>query len=222
MASTFTITLKTTGPATPTIALAGGAAFTAAQAVTATIGMADTLDGHQMKLWGTVDPAADPNIQVLEVNSAWITYATSKSVTLSTGDGVKTVNLKIRDKVGNESATSDTITFDATAPVTTVGTPDVSTISKIAGFRTAANTFSPDVALVAYKVKVVPSTGSLENAGTQIPTTNGSTNMSGGAVSAGATVSITIDGRDLELASSGDGAKIIKVFGQEASGNWSV
>ena len=72
------------------------------------------------------------------------------------------------------------------------------------------------------KVKVVPSADSLHTAGTQIPTTGGSTNMSGTTVAASASVSCTIYGADLETASSGDGAKIIKVFGKDAAGNWSV
>lgn len=224
MASFFTVTLDTAAPAAPGITLAGGAAFTAVRAVTAAISTSDSpTTGYTMKLWGDVDPAADPNIQVLEANSAWIGYATSQTVTLSTGDALKTINLKIRDDVWNESASSDTITLDATLPVISITTgPDVTRVSKVSGKRTISFSFSPDTALTAYKVKVVPATGSLENAGTTIPTTNGSTNMTGAAVAGAGSVSCTIDARDLDAASTGDGAKIVKVFGQEASGNWSV
>lgn len=177
-----------------------------------------------MKVWGDVDTTVNANIQATEGASTWIAYNTTQAVTLSTGDGLKTVNVKVRDDVWNEStAASDTITLNTTVPVITITGPDVSKISKITGKRTASFSFSSDVALTAYKVKVVPANSSLENAGTQIPTTAGSTNMSGGATSAGATVNATIDGADLETASSGDGTKIIKVFGQAAgSGNWSV
>lgn len=223
MASNFVLTLDTQGPAGPSIVLNSGAAYTGTQAVTAAIATTDGVTtGYTMKLWGDVDPAADPNVQPLEANSAWITYNTSKAITLLTGDGLKTINLKIRDSVWNESSASDTITLDASLPVITITGPDVSIVSKITGKRTSSFSFSPDTALVAYKVKVVPATNSLENAGTQIGTTNGSTNMSGGAVGSGATINCQIDGRDLEAASTGDGDKIIKVFGQEASGNWSV
>lgn len=225
MPAYFNLVLDTTGPGGVTISLAGGAAYTALRDITATIGTSDgDTTGYQMKIWGDVDGAADANIQPLEANSAWITFNTSRSVRLSTGDGSKTVYVKVRDDVWNESTQqSDSITYDSSVPVITISGPDVSKVSKIAGKRVASFSFSPDVALSAYKVKVVPASGSLEDAGTVIPTTNGSTNMTGGAVGAGATVNCTIDGRDLEVASSGDGSKIIKVFGQEAgSGNWSV
>lgn len=223
MAANFTLTLDTTGPAGVTFVLAGNAAFTSTRAISAAIGTSDgTTVGYQMKIWGDVDPAADANIQPLEANSAWVAYATTKTVTLSTGDALKTVQFKLRDEVGNESSASDTITLDTTVPVLSITGPDLAKISKVAGFRVSTFSFSTDTALTAYKVKVVPATGSLESAGTQIGTTNGSTNMSGGAVAQGATVTCTIDGRDLEAASAGDGQKIIKVFGQEASGSWSV
>ncbi len=48
----------------------------------------------------------------------WETYAASKSFALSSGDGVKTVYIKIRDGWGNESSIySDSITLDTTSPV---------------------------------------------------------------------------------------------------------
>lgn len=224
MPAYFNLTLDTTAPAAPDIILAGNAAYTAVRAITAAISTSDSpTTGYQMKIWGDVDNSVNANIQTTEGASSWIAYNTSQAVTLSTGDNLKTVNVKIRDDVFNESAAdSDTITLDTTVPVITITGPDVSKISKVTGKRTASFSFSPDVALTAYKVKVVPANASLENAGTQIPTTAGSTNMSGGAVSAAGTVNCTIDGADLETASSGDDTKIIKVFGQEASGSWSV
>jgi hypothetical protein len=42
------------------------------------------------------------------------------------------------------------------------------------------------------------------------------------ATAADASISCTINGADLETASSGDGAKIVKVFVKDASGNWSA
>lgn len=223
MSASFVLTLDTQGPAGLSIVLNSGATYTGAQAITAAISTSDgSTTGYTMKLWGDVDAAADPNVQPLEANSAWIAYSASKALTLATVDGLKTINLKVRDAEWNESSASDTITLDASLPVVTISGPDVARVSKISGKRTASFSFSPDTDIVAYKVKVVPATNSLENAGTQIGTTNGSTNMSGGAVSSGGTVNCQIDGRDLEAASAGDGDKIIKVFGQEASGNWSV
>lgn len=225
MAAHFNLTLDTTAPGGVSISLAAGATHTATRAITATISTSDTpTTNYQMKVWGDVDTGVNANIQTTEGASAWITYNTSQAVTLATGDGVKTVNVKVRDDVYNESTgAADTITLDTSVPVITITGPDVSKISKVTGKSVSAFSFSPDVALSAYKVKVVPSSASLENAGTLIPTTAGSTNMSGGAVASGASVSCQINGTDLETADSGDGAKVIKVFGQESgSGNWSV
>lgn len=225
MPAHFNLTLDTTGPAGVTISLAGGAAYSSVRDITATIGTSDgTTTGYQMKVWGDVDNAYDANVQTTEGASSWISYSTSKLIRLSTTDASKTVYVKVRDDVWNESAAaSDSITLDTSVPVITISGPDVTKISKVTGKRTASFSFTTDVALDSYKVKVVPSSASLENAGTQIPTTAGSTNMSGGAVGAGATVNCTIDGADLETASAGDGDKVIKVFGRESgSQNWSV
>jgi hypothetical protein len=225
VASTFTLTLDTTAPAGVALNINSGAAFTGAQAVTAQPGTSDGVTtGYQMKLWGSVDPAANANIQATEGASSWIAYSTSQAVTLSTGDALKTLNLRIRDDVGNESSPAvKTITLDTTVPVISISVAASPTkVSKIATFETTTFQFQSDTPLTAWKVKVVPAAGSLENAGTAIPTTAGSTNVTGGALGATTNQSVTIKGADLETASAGDGAKIVKVFGQEASGSWSV
>jgi hypothetical protein len=58
-------------------------------------------------------------------------------------------------------------------------------------------------------------------AGTQIPTTGGSTNVSGGAVNAATTVTTNIDGADLQTAGA-EGDNVVKIFVQDDAGNWSV
>lgn len=225
MASTFTLTLDTTSPAGVTLNINSGAAYTGAQAVTAQPATSDGVTtGYQMKLWGSVDTGANANIQATEGASSWIAYSTSQAVTLSSGDGLKTLNVRIRDDVGNESSSAtDTITLDTSVPVITISVAASPTkISKIATFDTTTFQFQADVALQAWKVKVVPATGSLENAGAQLPTTAGSTNVTGGVLAAATNQTVTIKGADLETASAGDGAKIIKVFGQDDSGLWSL
>jgi hypothetical protein len=186
MTATFNLTLDTTGPGGVAASINSGATY-----------------------------AVDVNIQATEGASSWITLATPHAVKLSSGDGAKNLTVRLRDDVWNESATaSDSITLDTTAPTINVTAgPTPTKISKIATKDVSAFSFSPSDDIVAYKVKVVPSTGSLHTAGTQIPTTAGSTNMSGGAVTGGTTVSCTINGTDLETASAGDGPKIVKVFG---------
>ena len=75
-----------------------------------------------------------------------------------------------------------------------------------------------------YKVCVVPQNNSTQDAGTVIGTTNGSINTSGsdGDYPASENIQVTINGADLEAASSGDGVKIVKVFVKNAAGTWSV
>ena len=171
-----------------------------------------------MKIWGGVDGAAT------EADAAWVNFAVTKAITLATGDGKKTVNLKVRDDVGNESAVvTKEIILDTAVPVVTITGPDKSKISKVPTFNVAAISFTCDVDFVEYKVKVVPATTSLQDAGVVIGTTNGSTNMSStGEYPDAQAIDCTINAADLEAASAGDGEKIIKVFVRNAAGTWSV
>ena len=226
-ATNFSVDLDTTAPTGVTVSIDAGAAYATSQSVTLTIATSDTpTTGYTMKVWGDVDTGADANVQATEGASAWITYATSKAVTLSTGDGTKTINLKVRDDVWNESSgASDTITLDTSLPTPNITTaPDATKISKISGKRVVNFGWQSDVIFDEYKIKAVPSSGSIHTAGTTIATTNGSTNMTGAAGSypATTTISSSIDGRDLDVADSGDGTKVIKIFVKDPSGNWSV
>lgn len=233
MANYFNLTLDTTGPASPSISLEGGAQYATSQLIDATLGTADgDTTGYQMKLWGDIDltwgkangvfdsEASDTT----ESDAIWITYSSTKQIKLSDDDGEKTVYAKIRDDVHNPSSqVSDSIVLDTTLPVVTITGPDVSKISKQSGKDECAFSFTADDDYVAYKVKVVSSTGAAHDTGTQIPTTAGSTNMSGEDEFDGEDpVECIIKGADLETASSGDGTKIIKVFVQDDAGNWSA
>ena len=171
-----------------------------------------------MKIWG-VDGVAD------EASAVWETFTAEKSITLPGEDGLKTVSVKVRDDVGNETAAvSDSITLDTAVPVVVITGPDRSKVSKVDGFNSAVINFSADVAFEEYKVCVVPASNSIQSAGTVIPTTNGSENTSGtaGGYAADTNISVTIKGADLEAASAGDGVKIVKVFVKNAAGTWSV
>jgi len=226
MANYFLLTLDTTGPQSPSIILESGAQYASAQLINADISTVDgDTIGYQMKIWGDVDLTENPNIQDTEGNSSWITYSATQQVKLSTGDGSKTVYLKIRDDVLNESAqTSDSITLDTSLPVVTISGPDVSKISKIATANISSFSFTVNEIFDEYKVKVVASTGAAHDTGTLIGTANGSTNMSGvaGDYPADTAINCSIYGSDLEVASAGDGEKIVKVFAKDKSGTWSV
>lgn len=232
MANYFNLTLDTTGPANVTITLAGGAQFATDQLINATIATSDTpTTGYQMKLWGSLDVAWAKSNGLLgasasastEADALWITFATTRQLKLSAGDGNKTINCKVRDDVYNPSAqASDSITLDTSRPTVTITGPDVTKISKQSGKDVCSFSFVVDEAYTSYKVKYVSSSGAAHDTGTQIPTTGGSTNMSGGSGSGVTPVECTITGADLEAASSGDGVKIVKVFVQDAAGNWSA
>lgn len=219
MASYFNLTLDTLAPSGLTLAINDGALYATSTAVKLTIAVEDeSTTGYQMKIWG-IDRVAD------ESSASWENFAPSKSVNLTSGDGLKTVYIKVRDDVGNESAqVSDTITLNTAVPVVTITGPDKSKISKVSGFNTAIINFTADVEFEEYKVCVVPQSNSTQDAGTLIPTDGGSINTSGssGEYPASENIQVTITGTDLEAAASGDGVKIVKVFVKTASGIWSV
>ena len=218
MASYFNLTLDTLAPSGVSITINEGAQYTTTTEVQLTIGCSDgDKTGYQMKIWGISGATT-------ESAASWETFSASKVVTLPGSDGLKTVYVKVRDDVYNESsAASDSITLNTAVPAVTITGPDVTRISKVSPKNVAAFSFVADCDFVEYKVKVVPSISSLESAGTTIATTNGSTNMSStGSFSASTSISCTINGADLETASSGDGSKIIKVFVKNSAGTWSV
>ena len=218
MASYFNLVLDTLAPQGLTVKLNNGSQYTTSKNVTLNISVSDTsTSGYQMKVWG-IDGIAK------ESDAVWETLANVKDITISTGDGLKTVYVKVRDDVYNETAVASTsITLDTSVPAVTIIGPDVSRISKTSPKDVATFSFTSDVAFTEYKIKVVPSKSSLHDAGTLIGTANGSTNMSAtGTFKASTAISCKIYGKDLELASSGDGEKIIKVFVKNTVGTWSV
>lgn len=234
MASYFTLTYDTTGPASPSISLNSGATYATQVLVTATIGTTDSsTTGYTMQIWGDIDlswgitngfftsgaTAAD------QAHAVWQTYATSKQIQLSSGDATKNVYMVIRDDVNNPSAQASTsIILDTTLPTVTISGPDVSKISNQTGKDTSTFSFQSNQIFTQYEVKVVSSTSGDNTTGTVIATTNGSSNTSGngGNYAANTPITVTIKGADLAVASSGDGAKIIKVFVQNQAGLWSA
>lgn len=218
MASYFNLVLDTLAPQGLAVKLNKGSQYTTSKNVSLSVSISDTsTSGYQMKVWG-IDGASS------EDNATWETFAATKSIALPTGDGLKTVYVKVRDDVCNETAAaSATITLDTSVPAVTIIGPDVSRISKTAPKNVATFSFTSDVAFTEYKIKVVPSKSSLHDAGTLIGTVNGSTNMNAtGSFKASTPITCKIFGKDLEVASSGDGEKIIKVFVKNVHGTWSV
>jgi hypothetical protein len=220
------ILLDTTAPSNPIINISGGAVFTTNQLVNLNISVDDAdKTGYQMLIWGNVDETYDTNIKLTEVTSSWIPFNANPQVRLATGDGSKSISIRVRDDVHNASGIAvDSISMDTSLPTVTVTTADVSKISKVTGKNTFSFTFSSNENFVEYKVKLVSATGATENTGTTIPTTNGSTNTSAtGSFTSGQVITVTVKGLDLETAgATTDGQKIVKVFVKDSSGQWSV
>lgn len=215
MASYFQLTLDTLAPSITSFTINDGASVTTSRTVTLKITAAEAAS---MKIWG-IDGVAS------ESAASWETFAATKSVTLTSGDGSKTVYVKVRDAVYNESAaSSDTITLSTAIPTITITGPDVTVISEQSGKDTATFSFQSSMALKAWTVRLVPANSSDHAAGTQIPSAGGSTNMSGTTLAANTSKQCTIKGTDLSTAAGGtDGTYIIKVFGQASANDlWSA
>ena len=216
MASYFRLTLDTTAPGGVGLVINNGAVNTASPVVNLAIACTDSdKTGYQMKIWG-IDGAAT------ESAATWETYSATKQVTLPTGDGSKTVYVKVRDDVYNESASaSDTITLDTSVPEVTIQSQDVQKISKISPKNVSTIIWQADVAITEWIIKVVDSINATHEDGTVVPITGGSTNITGTEKAAATNVTTKIYGADLETASSGDGEKILKIFVKNAAGTWS-
>ena len=111
-------TAADTTPPTGSITINGGAAATKVTAVTLTLSASDASGVSQMQ-------CSNDNVSYSTAEA----YATSKSWTISSGDGTKTVYVKYKDAVGNWSgAFTDTITLDTVAPGITITSPADGTV----------------------------------------------------------------------------------------------
>ena len=227
MATNFTLTLDTTAPSITSFILNDGNP-TNNPVVTANITATDALSTiSKMLIWGDIDTTDSRNtgIGTDEASATWIDYEAAKTIVLLTGDGSKSISIKLRDAVLNANATATTtsITLDTAAPIPNIlsgPTPDI--ISKISSADTSEFSYNSNKAYTEYAIKVVPLTTSDHNAGAVIGGKTGT-----GTFSADTTVNDIITGSDLEAACtaaglSGDGLKYVKVFVKDTAGNWSV
>jgi hypothetical protein len=106
ISASFALIGADTTPPTGTIAINGGAAYTTSRTVTLNLSCTDNVACTEM--------------QFSNDNTTWskaTNYATSKSWSLTMGNGQKTVYARYRDAVGNWSAIyASTIIFDDAAP----------------------------------------------------------------------------------------------------------
>lgn len=222
------LTLQTTPPVLTSIKIGSGTGTLSSLSTTVTFvpGVTPVPEGYQVKIWGDVDTSDNASIQATEATSTWFDYAEVVNVKLAAGDGSKTVYAKLRDDVYNESsAVSASASIDMTAPIVAIiSGPIPNKISKVPGKNTSQIIFQVSEAFTEYKVCVVADSSISAAAATAIPTTNGSINTSGSNPSgfaADTSITVTINGADLEAASAGDGEKCVKIFVADSAGNWS-
>ena len=228
MASHFTLTLDTQAPANPTLLLNSGSALTGDPVVAVSLGSTDLGGGAndlaQMRLWGDVDPTADPFVQPTEAASTWQAFAADYVVRFTASTGRKTLRARLKDDVCNTTVEfCDFIDLDLTSAVVTITTAiDRGRISKVAPCDSALFLWQTNQDFIAYQIRVVPSAGSPHLAGVALGTAHGSGNAAGvGVFPASTPITTVVNGADLEAASPGDTRKIVKVFVQSAAGVWS-
>jgi len=113
-------------PPTGSVVINEGVAYTTSPVVTLTLNATDSGTGvEKMMVANTSD----------FTNATWITYTSSLTWTLTTGDGTKAVYAKFRDRAGNISAVySDTIILDTIPPTGSIliqGGADVVTQTEV-------------------------------------------------------------------------------------------
>lgn len=227
MTASFKLTLDTTAPDSLIVLNSGFPKVGVAAGVPLRISTADSpLTGYQYKVWGDVDPGADEHIQATEEESDWQTLPAEENffteVTLSEGDGAKTIFVKVRDDVWNEVELEASVELDTTIPVITVTSgPSVPKISEIAGKKTASFTFKANEDVTSWEVRAVPNSGSNHEEGFFIEKTHGSVTQ-GEALAGEVVEEGKIEGEDLAAAVGADGDYVIKVFGINEAGNWSL
>ena|SRR5437763_8824678 len=229
----FTLTYDTTGPASAVLQINTGAQYSNNVLVTCSITTSDSpTTGYQMIIWGDIDVAWGKSNGILKSSATTATqsdaqvigYVNSKQIQLASGDGPKNLHVIIYDDVMNPSTQADaSITLETSLPSVNISNgPDKTKISSVANYNVCSFSFQCTVDIQQYLVKVVTSSSSDHTVGVQIPTTGGSTFMSGGNTTANTIINAKIFAADLNTASAGEGAKIIKVFVQDMAGNWSV
>jgi len=111
---TDTINIDTTAPGDPTIALTDASDGSATYTDSTTINISITGEDADVNAWLVSESASS---QPAETNSSWVATEPVQ-FTISSGDGLKTVYVWVKDKAGNINAvaTSDTITLDTLQP----------------------------------------------------------------------------------------------------------
>lgn len=234
MASYVNLTLDTIGPGGVNVKINGDEETTTSTFATLSITCSDAdLTGYQMKIWGVVSA-------LTEDAASWETFQETKNIILPETGGIKTVYVKVRDDVWNESVTaSDTITLFTKLPTVEGIRLINSKLSLVNEKNSTGGSFAFDENIDAAKIMIVQDINAKHDdpSNISIPTTNNSyiMNDSDEILTDGYmefdnkfcdcnyTVFFAIYAADIAAVSPGDGVKILKVFVRSASsGNWSI
>lgn len=234
MTSYVNLTLDTIGPSGVNVKINGDEETTTSTSATLSITCGDAdLTGYQMKIWGAVSAPT-------EDEALWETFQETKSITLPTGDGIKTIYVKIRDDVWNESVTvSDTITLFTKLPAVEAFRIYKAKLSLVNGMNIAGGNFIFDEHIDAAKIMIVQDINAKHDdpSNISIPTTNGSCIVNDADdILTGDYMEFEgifcdfdymcfceIYAGDIAAVSPGDGVKLLKVFVRSAATKrWSV
>lgn len=237
MSSYFNLTLDTTGPSGVSVKINGDDNNTTTTAATLTISCDESDTSNcMMKVWGDINDSMGNPIST-EADAVWQNFSPTLNIVLTECSGgeneTKTVFVKVRDDVWNESiAVSDTITLYVVVPTVSV-ISSISRISKISTKAMGLFSFTVDKPCNDLKVMVVSSVNSLvndpsnaeiiiDNNGEDMPLGEYIVSNADGIIEKGREYGGIISGTYLEKASEGDGVKIIKLFARGQNGAWSV
>lgn len=114
MTSSFVLTLDTVTHVTATIN--GGAESTQSSNVTLELGL--DADALEMKVWGTIDPDDPMNagLAQTEEEAPWISPEAVRLVALEAGEGMRRLQVRVRDDVLNEATATATIFIGVPSP----------------------------------------------------------------------------------------------------------
>jgi hypothetical protein len=144
-ATTATTTLDGTPPQNAGVTINNGDARTRSTAATLTLSL---LVAEQASTKVQVATDGVPDTEPLE------DFATTRSVTLPSGDGSKSVVVRFRDAAGNELVVSDSIDLDATAP--TGGAVSINRGAAVTNNTTVTLTLTPPADAVEMSVSGGP------------------------------------------------------------------
>lgn len=192
------------------------------------------------KIWGDITAGSS------EASASWREFVVESGQTytkftgaLTTGDGVKTINVRLQDKAGNIGPTTTvTVTLDTQAGIASIINQTWDIVSNLTTHRLNPSgaeiadqynnyfefDFSTNEHDAQYKVCIYDEDKSGETA-TAIPTTGGSINTSGANVAANVNTHVKLTYADLAATSEvggEDGEYIFCVYFKDDAGNWNT